>query len=130
MPQGVNGNLLDITYYTNTTPVYYTSSNIPLQNLNSNILTLDQQLNGWVATGISAQSRPGDGVFNTGIVFPFTMNTVPRIVLGRSEESTLAVGKLYVAASSRTTAGFNLVVIANGTGGAWTANINWLADGR
>ena len=48
MTQGVNNDLADITIYTTTTPVHFTTSNVPLTELDANIIILDLKLEGFV----------------------------------------------------------------------------------
>jgi len=130
MAQGVNNDLADITLYTNTTPVFYTTSNVPLAELDANILILDQKLEGYVQTGQQAFSESGNGTFTTGVVFANTMNTVPSVVATLADVSGTGPETLFLSVSSRTTAGFSLTVTGSGTAGAWTANVQWMADGR
>jgi hypothetical protein len=130
MPQGINGDLADITLYTNTTPVEFTSSNVPLSELDTNIVLLDQKLEGWVQTGSIALSEAGDGNYSFPIVFTTTMNTSPRIVFGLQNLTCFATCTSQVAGSALSTAGFTANIIISGTGGAWTGRLDWMADGR
>ena len=128
---GVNGDLVSITVYTTTTPVHYTTSNVPLNELNTNILLLDQKLEGWIESGQSAFSESTNSSFSVPISFATTMNSVPIIVTGLADVAGGAsADDLSVYVASRTAAGFTLWVVSSGTVGAWTANIQWMADGR
>lgn len=130
MAQGINGDLADITVYTATTPVHFTDSNVPLTELDANILVLDTKLEGYMESGQVAFSEAGDGTFNSPVVLTTTANTTPRVTTGLADVHANATGKLVVEISSRTTSGFTINVIASGTGGAWTANVQWFSDGR
>jgi hypothetical protein len=127
---GVNGDLAAITVYTNTTPVHFTTSNVPLEELRDNQLLLDQKLEGWIESGEEAFSEAGDGSYVAAVVFATTMNNTPIIATGMADLTTASADDLSVHVTDRTTSGFNLRVVAAGTGGAWTANIQWFADGR
>lgn len=130
MPQGINNDLADITLYTNTTPVEFTSSNVPLSELDSNIVLLDQKLEGWIQSGEYAESQAGDGTFTTPIVFATVMNTVPAISAVLDTVAGTGPETLFLSTANRTVNGFDLIVTGSGTAGAWTANVMWVADGR
>lgn len=127
---GINGDLVTVTYYTNVTPVHFTTSNVPLNDLETNILLLDQKLEGWVQSGEEAYAEAGDGTFTAPVVFATVMNTVPRITVAKADVTGTGVNTLYVSVANRTINGFDLVVDGIFTAGAWTANIQWIADGR
>lgn len=129
---GVNGDLSSITVYTSTTPVHFSTSNVPLTELDGNVLINDLKLNGYIQTGEVTFSFPGDGLFVIPILFTvFTpMATVPRIVSSLADVVGTPIPTLHPAAASRTTAGFDAIIEAAGTAGAWVAKFEWLADGR
>jgi hypothetical protein len=127
---GVNGDLVAITLYTSTTPVHFSTSNVPFSEMDINVLLLDQKLEGWIASGDEAYSEAGDGTFTTPVVFATVMNTVPSISVSKADIVGTGVATLYVSIANRTVTGFDLTVDGIGTAGAWTANIAWIADGR
>ncbi len=130
MPQGINGDLADITVYTTTTPVHFTSSNIPLTELDANILVLDQKLEGYMQSGLEAYSEAGDGTFSQAVVFATTMNNIPQISLTLDTVAGTGSETLFLSTANRTVNGFDVVVERVSTAGAWTANVMWTADGR
>ncbi len=130
MTQGVNGDLADITIYTTTTPVHFTTSNVPLTELDANIVLLDQKLEGFVQSADQAFAAGGDGNVTTPVVFTTTMNTSPRVTVSLADVTGTGASTLIVSVLNRTTAGFDISVDGIGTAGAWTANVSWIADGR
>ena len=130
MPQGINNDLADITVYTASTPVHYTTSNVPLTELDANIVLLDQKIEGWIESGDEAVSLGGDGNDTNAVVFSTAMNTIPRISVSLADVTGTGVNTLYASVLNRTVAGFDISVDGVGTAGAWTANISWIADGR
>lgn len=127
---GINSDLVTITVYTAVTPVHFSTSNVPLTDLETNILLLDQKLEGWIESGQVSETQAGDGVFVTPVVFTTTQNNVPNIVTGIGDITGTGVNTLFVTIANRTTSGFDLIVDGITTAGAWTANIHWIADGR
>jgi len=130
MPQGINNDLADITVYTTTTPVHYTSSNIPLAELDANVVLLDQKLEGWIQSGLEAYSEAGDGAFSQAVVFSPALNSVPQISLTLDTPAGTGSETLFLSTANRTVNGFDVVVEGVATAGAWTANVMWMADGR
>jgi len=130
MVQGVNGDLADITIYTATTPVHFTTSNVPLSELDANILVLDQKLEGWLESADQAMALGGDGNTTVGVVFATLMNTTPRVAVSLADVAGTGANTLFMSVLNRTTAGFDISVDGVGTAGAWTANVSWIADGR
>ena len=127
---GINGDLVSITVYTDTTPVHFSTSNVPLTELRTNILLLDQKLEGWIESGQVAESQAGDGTFTTPVAFNTTQNSVPNITTGIGDLTGTGAETLFVSTANRTTSGFDLIVTGSLTAAAWTANIHWIADGR
>jgi len=127
---GINGDLAAITVYTSTTPVHYSTSNVPLSELEANILIIDEKLEAWIESGQEAFSEAGEGSYTAAVVFSNTMNSTPNITTGIADVSGASAGALFVYIANRTTSGFDLKVDGVGTGGAWTANVQWMADGR
>ena len=130
MAQGIKNDLADITYYIVTTPVHFTTSNVPLAELNANMLILDEKLEGWIQSGVEAFSEAGNGTFTTGVSFTPAMNALPNISLTLDTPAGTGGETLFLETASRTVNGFNLTVKGVGTAGAWTANVMWIADGR
>jgi len=130
MPQGINNDLADITLYTAITPVEFNSSNVPLSELDANIVLLDQKLEGWVQSGEYAEGQAGDGTFTTPVVLSPAMNTVPTVSALLDSVAGTGPETLFLSVSNRTINGFDLTVTGSGTAGAWTANVMWVADGR
>lgn len=130
MAQGINGDLADITVYTDTTPVHYSTSNVPLTELDSNILILDTKLEGYIESGTVALSEAGDGSYTYPVVLTTTANTAPRVMLGLDSLSCFSSCSVLLATSSVTTGGFTVNLKIAGSGGAWTGNLYWLSDGR
>ena len=130
MTQGINNDLADITVYTLTTPVHFTTSNVPLSELDTNIVLLDQKLEGWLQSSDQAMALGGDGNTTVAVMFTTTMNTIPRIAVSLADVSGTGASTLYVSVLNRTTAGFDMSVDGVGTSGAWTVNVSWVADGR
>ena len=130
MPQGINGDLADITVYTALTPVHFTSSNTPLSELDANILVLDTKLEGWIESGSVMLSEAGDGNLSYPVVLTTTANATPRLTFGMTNLTCFAVCDFIVAASAVTTSGFNLNIKISGSGGAWTGKLDWVSDGR
>jgi hypothetical protein len=127
---GINGDLADITVYTNTTPVHFSTSNVPLEELRDNILINDQKLEGWIQSGQAAFSEAGNGSFVSAVVFSPVMNSIPVITTGIADVAGTGPETLNVHVANRTVNGFDLTVDGVSTAGAWTANVQWLADGR
>jgi len=130
MPQGINNDLADVTLYTAVTPVQFTSSNVPLTELDANVVILDQKLEGWMESGSIMLSEAGDGNYSIPVVLTTTANTVPRLTFGMTNLSCFATCTFFVAASAVTTSGFNLNILISGSGGAWTGKLDWASDGR
>ena len=130
MAQGVNSDLADITFYTATTPVFFNDSNTPLTELNSNMLVLDTKLEAYLETGLEAFSEAGDGTFTQTVNFAQSKNNVPVVVASLGEVSGVPSRTLSVSVTNRTVSSFDIEVIGLSTGGAWTANVHWWADGR
>ena len=130
MAQGINADLADITFYDSLTPVLFTNSNVPLNELNANMLILDQKLEGYILSADEALAGAGDGTFIFVVAFASPVNTSPRVAASLADVSVLALGKLVLEITTRTVNGFTVQIIATGTGGAWTANASWIADGR
>ncbi|MHA2063855.1 MAG: hypothetical protein ACXABY_05650 [Candidatus Thorarchaeota archaeon] len=131
MVQGVNGDLADITIYTNTTPVHFTTSNVPLTELDANIVILDQKLEGWIESGQVATGHTGDGSpALIPVVFATVMNAVPDVTLGMADLSGTGINTAFAEILNRTVSGFDLQMTGVGTAGAWTVNVSWIADGR
>lgn len=127
---GINGDLVTVTVYTAVTPVHFTTSNVPLGELNTNTLLLDQKLEGWMESGQEAEARAGDGTFVTAVAFATPMNTIPTITIGVADLTGTGSNTIFVTVANRTVNGFDLTVDGISTSGAWTANIAWFADGR
>lgn len=130
MPQGINGDLADITVHTASTPVEFNSTNLPLTELDANIIILDEKLEGWIQSGLEAFSEAGNGTFTQAVVFTTTMNSVPQINLTLDTPAGTGGETLFLETANRTVNGFDLIVKGVGTAGAWTANAMWMADGR
>lgn len=127
---GINGDLAAITVHTTTTPVHYTTSNVPLEELRDNQILIDQKLEGWIESGQVAESQAGDGTFVTPVAFNTPQNNVPNITTGIGDLTGTGADTIFVSTANRTTTGFDLVVTGSLTAAAWTANVQWLADGR
>ena len=130
MPQGVNGDLADITFYTATTPVFFTTSNVPLDELNNNVLILDTKLESYIESGLQGFSEAGDGTFTTTVNFAELKNNIPNITVSLGEVSGTLSRTLFLQVTNRTLTSFDIEVIGFTTTGAWTANVHWWADGR
>lgn len=127
---GINGDLVTVTVYTAVTPVHFTASNVPLTELDTNTLLLDQKLEGWMESGQEAQAEAGDGTFVTAVVFATVQNTIPTITTGVADLTGTGPNTIFVTVANRTVNGFDLTVDGISTAGAWTANVAWFADGR
>ena len=128
MAQGVQGDLADIRYYSDITPIFYTESNKPLADLNANILVNDQKLSD-IRSGEVDISQSGDGTFVIPVIFIGNVSATPNVLVSLKDADAV-LGKVFVASKNHTVGGFDLVVVSSGTGGVWTGAVIWLADGR
>lgn len=67
MVQGAENDLIDIRYYTETTPVIWFRSNEPVEDLNTNILTVDTKAILARDTALTAQTDLGNHVGQAGV---------------------------------------------------------------
>ena len=128
---GVNGDLVTVTLYTNTTPVHFSTSNVPLSEIDVNVLLLDQKLEGWIESAQVATGHTGDGSpADIPVVFATPMNNTPNITLGMADLVGTGSNTVFAEILNRTVSGFDLRMTGAGTAGAWTVNVAWVADGR